>query len=86
MRYVLFYRDVQRFNGGHLKVWDYYNHVCHAPGYAPLVHFSPRTVWDEQNLWRHLKDDAHVAGAGVRPDVLFLSASDWRSIDPGTTR
>jgi hypothetical protein len=32
---ILFYRDYGGFTGGHLKVWDYFNHVRFCQYYDP---------------------------------------------------
>ena len=47
MKTVLFHREFLRFQGGHLKVWQYFNHVRSAPGHRAVVRFRPDSVWDE---------------------------------------
>ena len=47
MKTVLFQREFLRFQGGHLKVWHYFNHVAAAPGFEAVVRFRPETVWDD---------------------------------------
>ena len=44
MKEVLFFRDFKKFQGGHLKVWDYFNHVRSSPDHVPRVRFSPGSV------------------------------------------
>ncbi len=76
-RVVLFYRDFQRFTGGHLKVWDYFNHVMASPGVEPRITFSSRSVWDSTNPWVKRKD-AVVEWNPEAADLLFLGGLDWR--------
>jgi glycosyltransferase involved in cell wall biosynthesis len=79
-RKVLFYRNLCRFTGGHLKVWDYFNHVRHAAGCAPYIHFSKKSVWDERNPWLRLKAQIDTWNS-ITPDVLFLAGLDWSILD-----
>lgn len=75
---VLFHRDYRRFQGGHLKVWDYFNHVAASGDFSPQIYFEPGSLWDATNPW-----------SGVQPlseweplsaDILFLGGVDWRSL------
>ncbi len=77
MKTVLFYRDFRRFQGGHLKVWDYFNHVMHSYSYRPKIYFSKRTVWDDTNPWLKLKDQALTSWNPSDADILFLGGKDW---------
>jgi glycosyltransferase involved in cell wall biosynthesis len=74
---VFFFRTFKRFQGGHLKVWDYYNHVL-SSDFVPYIHFAADSVWDETNPWTALAlpetDDP------PDPDILFLGGSDWRYV------
>jgi hypothetical protein len=78
-RCVLFYRDFQRFTGGHLKVWDYFNHVAASPNAEPRIAFSSRSVWDSTNPWLKRKD-AVVEWNPETADILFLGGTDWRAL------
>jgi len=78
-RVVLFYRDFQRFTGGHLKVWDYFNHVAASPDAEPRIAFSSRTVWDSTNPWLKRKD-AVTEWSPQAADLLFLGGMDWRAL------
>jgi glycosyltransferase involved in cell wall biosynthesis len=82
MRIVLFHRHFKRFKGGHLKVWDYFNHVLHSRGWRPRVEFSARTTWDATNPWYGSPPDliSHAGGTDLDPDVLFLAGVDWRNL------
>ena len=48
---VLFYRDFHGFTGGHLKVWNYFNHTLKSKDYQPYVSFTPNSLWNSTNPW-----------------------------------
>ena len=74
---VLFYRDFQGFSGGHLKVWDYFNHVLSSTTHEPRIAFSERSRWDAGNPWLNARN--YVAEwAPDQADILFLAGTDWR--------
>jgi len=76
-RTVFFYRDFRGFSGGHLKVWDYYNHVRASSHYVPRISFTKETRWDESNPWLGVTgQELKVCQAG-QSDVLFLAGFDW---------
>ncbi len=82
MRTVLFHRHFRGFTGGHLKVWNYFNHVEAATGWHATVHFSNESNWDEHNPWF-----PRLAGISQRwePEkaaALFLGGHDWRMLPP----
>lgn len=77
MKTVLFYRDFRRFQGGHLKVWDYFNHVMHSDSYRPNIYFSKETIWDDTNPWLKLKDQSLLSWNPSAADILFLAGKDW---------
>jgi glycosyl transferase family 1 len=81
VRKVLFHRDFQRFQGGHLKVLHYFEHVRSSPAYEAYIRFTPSSVWDETNPW--LGCETIVApGEDFAADVLFLAGTDWRCLTP----
>lgn len=82
MKEVLFFRRFVKYQGGHLKVWDYFNHVRSFSGYTAKIRFSADSVWDERNPWRDARQ--HVIGPDdpARPDVLFLEGRDWEWLTP----
>ena len=45
MRTVLFHRDFQGFQGGHLKVFHYFEHVLASPEHEPRIHFTEASAW-----------------------------------------
>ena len=76
-RRVLFYRDFRQFTGGHLKVWHYFEHVRHTPGFRPLIAFSKETRWDQTNPWWARREEALAHWDPQRAEVLFLAGMDW---------
>lgn len=76
---VLFHRDFQGFTGGHLKVWDYFNHVAASPAYEPRVAFSPESKWDTTNPWFSSLAPI-VDWKPETADVLFLAGTDWNAV------
>lgn len=66
---VLFYRDFHGFTGGHLKVWNYFNHTLKSEKHQPYISFTSSSLWDSANPW-HLfpqqvilsHDSPHAAG------------------------
>jgi hypothetical protein len=77
---VVFHRNFQRFQGGHLKVFHYFEHVRSSPSYDALIHFTPDSVWDETNPWHGLPETVIQGCACERADVLFLAGMDWRAL------
>ncbi len=81
MRTVLFYRNYRKFHGGHLKVWDYFNHVLASPEFTPMIEFSPRSNWDRTNPWWNAREYILASARSVRPDVFFVAGRDWQMMD-----
>ena len=81
MKKVYFHRDYRGFTGGHLKVWDYFNHVETAEGYRAEIYFTPQSVWDNQNPWLVLHDRILPEWRPDQAEIVFLAGLDWLSID-----
>jgi glycosyltransferase involved in cell wall biosynthesis len=81
-RTVLFNRNFKRFQGGHLKVFHYFEHVRSSPAHRARIRFSPDSVWDETNPWLGARDAVLAPGAQERADILFLAGMDWRTLAP----
>src|SRR5215207_5131209 len=81
MKTVLFQRQFLRLQGGHLKVWQYFNHVQAIPGFRALVRFSPDTVWDDSNPWLSMRADAVPWEDPPAADLLFVAGRDWRWLE-----
>jgi hypothetical protein len=83
MRTVGFHRNFQRFRGGHLKVFHYFEHVRSSPSYDAWIRFTPDSVWDASNPWSGLRDAVIDSGDAAPPaDILFLAGMDWRWLEP----
>ncbi|MDH5632277.1 MAG: glycosyltransferase [Gammaproteobacteria bacterium] len=80
---VQFYRDYQGFTGGHLKVFDYFNHVNSTEGYRAQIYFSERSVWDERNPWQACRDGIQHTWEPGSADILFLAGTDWQALPDG---
>src|SRR5438874_7386957 len=76
---ILFYRDFRVFSGGHLKVWDYFNHIASSSTHEPRIAFSPESKWDSTNPW--LGAPGYVAKwEPDKADIVFLAGTDWRGV------
>jgi glycosyltransferase involved in cell wall biosynthesis len=80
-RSVLFFRDFRRFHGGHLKVWDYFNHTLAAPGFEPRIAFAERTRWTPDNPWLGAREHVAEDWRAVDPAAFFVAGRDWRMLD-----
>ncbi|MCP4695067.1 MAG: glycosyltransferase family 4 protein [Desulfobacterales bacterium] len=78
MKTVLFYRRFRGFTGGHLKVWDYFNHVRRSEAHTPEIIFSRDSTWNETNPWRGLERHVRGPDAPPRADILFIAGMDWQ--------
>nr|CAA6829797.1 MAG: Unknown protein [uncultured Thiotrichaceae bacterium] len=73
-----FYRDIRKFQGGHLKVWDYFNHCLKHPGFRPKIAFSEDSDWSLNNPWFTIREKiAHADVKLTECSVLFVAGSDW---------
>jgi len=77
---VLFYRNFRGFSGGHLKIWDYFNHVLHSPHHFPQIYFSRESRWDDTNPWLKLRHKTLKNWPSTQPDILFLAGLDWLAL------
>jgi glycosyl transferase family 1 len=82
---VLFHRDFRVFTGGHLKVWDYFNHVASSRTHEPRIAFSPESRWDSTNPWFN-SQGYFVEWEPEKADVLFLAGTDWRALPDSKRR
>ena len=76
---ILFHRDFRQFTGGHLKVWNYFNHVAASPAFEPRIAFTAESKWDATNPWN---DSQQYVGEWEpeKADLLFLAGTDWRAL------
>jgi hypothetical protein len=82
MSVVLFHRDYRRFQGGHLKVFHYFEHVRRSPEHRALIRFTRESVWDEGNPWRDRREAVVDPDEAVSADVLFFAGMDWQWLEP----
>lgn len=78
MSTVVFHRNFQHFQGGHLKVFHYFEHVRSSPSHDARIRFSPDSIWDPSNPWSGLRETVIGPDDAIRADVLFLAGMDWR--------
>jgi glycosyltransferase involved in cell wall biosynthesis len=82
LRLVLFHRDFRKFQGGHLKVFHYFQHVRSSPGFEARIRFTPESTWDETNPWWSLADTVVRPDEPLPdPDVLFAAGFDWQVLE-----
>ncbi len=79
MKTVLFYRNFQGLTGGHLKVWDYFNHVLASRDYSPYIYLSPQSKRDHTNPWL-VYPERILTQVERSPDALFLAGLDWQGM------
>jgi glycosyltransferase involved in cell wall biosynthesis len=77
---VYFYRNYQGLTGGHLKVWDYYHHVKHSPGFSPYIFFGKGSIFEAGNPWIEDHDGRMPEWKPEKAAVLFLGGDDWLSL------
>ena len=83
---ILFFRNYVRFSGGHLKVWDYFNHVNYTEGHISRIIFSSNSSWDPTNPWLPIKDFALGPEDDISADQLFVAGMDWEVFSPLLSR
>jgi hypothetical protein len=81
VRTVLFHRKYRRFHGGHLKVWNYFNHVVAAPGFDARVLFDENSSWDSSNPWTAARDRVLERPDEIEADILFIAGRDWQRLE-----
>ncbi len=77
-RNVLFYRNFISFQGGHLKTWNYFQHLDHLPGFSPTIYFSKQSTW-KQNPWTN-NCIPEKKWLPEKADILFLAGLDWEAL------
>ena len=82
-RRVWFHRGPAPLSGGQVKHSQYFEHVRHAPGFAPVITFSrpppsPFHARARARLWRVGEGEGAKRWEPVPGDLLFLAGTDWR--------
>jgi hypothetical protein len=86
LKKILFYRNYQRFQGGHLKVWHYFQHAVTSETHQPTIHFSANSLFDATNPWSSCREDLMAREwQPEQADVLFLAGLDWQVAPPSIT-
>lgn len=81
-RNIVFHRDFTGFSGGHLKVFNYFEHVKTTDNYSPTIYFTPESILDTQNPWNQLTEFHVKKWEPEKSDILFLAGNDWASLSP----
>lgn len=76
---MTFVRDFKGFSGGHLKMFDYYNHVARSGLFRPVLTLTEHSLLDHTNPWVE-------AGEAFSPmisdtDAYFVAGVDWNLFD-----
>ncbi len=80
MKTILFYRDFRGFSGGHMKVWDYFQHTRACGFFKPVVYMTPNSLRDASNPWVVAKEEISNAWKPNAADALFLGGMDWLAV------
>lgn len=75
---VLFHRDYLRFQGGHLKVFHYFQHLQNSDAYLPKIYFTEQSIQDQDNPWSGL--DSLATWQPTETNILFLAGLDWQVV------
>ena len=76
---VLFHRDFAGFTGGHLKVWDYYQHIQSSKNYNAEIFFTKQSIWIN-NPWLGIRNKCLGNWNPEKTDILFLAGMDWLAL------
>jgi len=84
-RQIFFHRHYKGFQGGHLKMFDYFSHLSLSEYYETKIYFTPDSVWNDCNPWRDCRRQLLRDWNPQKADLLFLGGMDWYSL-PQTER
>ena len=79
-RTMLFRREFDVLNGGHRKVWDYFEHVRVSGRYSPAIYFAPESDLGNSNPWTLNSSRSVPHWEPHRADALFLGGIDWQCV------
>lgn len=82
MKTIYFHRQYTFFSGGHLKVFDYFEHTRCSRIFTPSIYFTTNSVMDQDNPWFKRQDNILQHWRPADADVLFLAGNDWDSLPP----
>ena len=80
MKKILFYRYFNEFSGGHLKVWDYFNHTKASGIFEPLIYMEPYSLLDGSNPWAANGTTVLTDWMPTQVDALFIGGKDWLAV------
>jgi len=80
MRKILFYRDFQELSGGHLKVWDYFNHTKASGLCEPMIYMTPDSLFDVSSPWVANGEKILTNWTPNEVDALFIGGMDWLAV------
>ena len=81
MKTVLFHRNYKEFQGGHLKVRHYFDHVLSTQDHEAFIYFTPDSNWDEMNPWNDIKERVLPDWQIDNADLLLFDGIDWYALN-----
>lgn len=79
MKTISFVRDFTEFSGGHLKMFDYFNHVAQSGVFSPALTLTMRSRRDVTNPW--IRAGIAFSETFRTSDAYFLGGVDWDILD-----
>lgn len=79
MKTMTFIRDFISLTGGHLKVYDYFNHVAASDLFSPALILTPRSLKDTTNPW--IQAGIPYSETFGPSDAYFVGGVDWEILD-----
>lgn len=80
MKSLAFHRDFRRFSGGHLKVWDYFQHTKASGIFEPVMYLIADSLRDASNPWVANGERISEGWNPREADALFLAGEDWLAV------
>jgi len=82
LKKIYFYRHYNAFSGGHMKVFDYFEHIKLSHAFTPSIYFTADSIMNKQNPWLKYQDCILKNWRPAESDALFLAGDDWDSLPP----
>lgn len=82
-RTIWFHRHYERFQGGHVKHANYFEHVARLPGFERRIAFTefsgnPARQRQRRELWPAAAGERVADWQPQARDLLFVAGTDWR--------
>lgn len=77
---ILFYRDYKIFSGGHLKVFNYFEHVKFSNNFHPKIYFSKNSNYVFNSSISINPNDVELSWEPELADMLFIAGRDWNAV------